>query len=170
MVSFNKYLFFLLLIFYYLYLGILFMFYAINQILPNMLNIDSDWRINLLKNWVPFIGQLSSHMRLEKISDNTLIIGVYEPQWMQELFMLSKFIIDKINSNLGHKYIENLKFKLVERNIPNIKDSNPIQKDSKINAREYKLNLNQKNALNEIKDDQLRESLYTFLINCTSNR
>lgn len=147
------------------------MFYSIQQIIPDILNTDKNWRNTLLKNWSFIIGQLNCHMRLEKICDNTLIIGVYEPQWMQELFLLSKVIIDQINTNLGHKYITNLKFKLVEKITPNTKNTLNITNSSinKISKKENVLNLHQQNALSKIEDEQLKESLYNFFLNCSIN-
>lgn len=152
--------------------NLLFMFYSIEQILPDVLDNDKDWRINLLKNWSLFIGQLSCHMRLEKICVNTLIVGVYEPQWMQELFLLSNFIIDKINNNLGQKCINQLKFKLVAKNgIAFSKVGNAFKNMPSVNQLKtnYELNFNQKNALNKIQDEQLRDGLYNFFLNCTAN-
>lgn len=143
------------------------MFFSIKKVLPNLFAFNENWKSNLLCNWPEIIGQLSLHMRIEKIENKTLILGVYEPAWMQELFLLSKFIIDKVNYKLGQNYIEKLRFKLVEKNkCLKVKVNKIIEK--KIN-KNSELNFNQKLALNSIKDEQLKEYLYKFFLNCTLN-
>lgn len=142
------------------------MFCSIKKVLPDLLNIKQNWKSNLLYNWPNIIGQLAKQMRIEKIDSKTLIIGVYEPAWMQELFLLSKFIIDKVNSSLGEDYIENLRFKLVEKNKALKSKNQNIEKKIKKNC---ELNLNQKLVLDHIKDEQLKEHLYNFFLNCTVN-
>ena len=50
-------------------------------------------------------------MHLEKIEGNTLIIGVYQASWLQELYLLSTVLLKTINNNLKYPYIKKLRFK-----------------------------------------------------------
>ena len=105
-------------------------------------------------------------MRLEKIEGDTLIIGVYEPQWMQELFLLSRVLLNSVNSNLGHNYIRYLRFKLVEKRKFKMEIKNNY---SQISNFKYELNCNQKLALTKIHDEQLRDILQGFLVKCMAS-
>lgn len=138
----------------------------IKKILDKVLEPESDWKINLLKNWNDIVGSLQTRTRLERIQDDILIIGVYESHWMQELFLLSRVIIKTINNFLGAQRIKNLKFKLVEEK----KKSRKIIKSTSIPLREIRLNYEQKKSLEKITDDQLRLSMHNFLIRCLSSK
>lgn len=142
------------------------MFHSIKQILPTIFDIQKDWRLCLLKNWKSLVGELDCHMRLEKIEGDTLIIGVYEPQWMQELFLLSRVLLNSVNSNLGHNYIRYLRFKLVEKRKFKMEIKNNY---SQISNFKYELNCNQKLALTKIHDEQLRDMLQGFLVKCMAS-
>jgi len=75
-----------------------------------------NWKFKLLSEWDSIVGSLSNKIRLEKIEDNILFIGVYEYQWMQELFIMQNTIIKSINSRLKNDYIKKVKFKIVDNN------------------------------------------------------
>src|SRR5437899_3106385 len=77
-------------------------------------NNDKSWQIFLLNNWDSIIGKLSNRVKLEKIYNDTLVLGVYDSGWMQELFLLSNAIIIQINSKLDKPRIKNLRFKKAE--------------------------------------------------------
>ena len=142
------------------------MFYSIKQIMPNVLDINQNWRLILLKNWSIIVGNLNQHIRLEKIQDDTLVIGVYEPQWLQELHLMSNVLIKSINKNLANNYIKKIKFKLVEKKIA-IKQVNTNNSENNFNiSLKYQLNSKQEIALEKIGDLQLKNYLLDFLSIC----
>lgn len=140
---------------------------AIKNILDNIFSNQNDWRIQLLRQWDTIVGNLKTRVRLEKIYNDTLVIGVYESHWMQELFLLSKVLIDSINRHLDEPRITNLRFKIVETKIGY---KQLIQKTN-INDSEIIFNPNpqQSEALKKINDNQLAIALTLFLERCNKN-
>ncbi len=49
---------------------------------------QQDWKIKLLNNWEQIIGNLSQHVTIIKVLEDTIVLGVYDAAWMQELYML----------------------------------------------------------------------------------
>ena len=47
------------------------------------------WQIYLIQNWEIIVGNLRAYVLLEKIQDDaTLLLGVTNTMWMQELYYL----------------------------------------------------------------------------------
>ncbi len=69
----------------------------------------------LITQWHTIVGDLAHKMTLEKIDGSTLVIGVYDAAWMQELYLLSPLLIRKINKALGSQTVKALQFKRVVR-------------------------------------------------------
>lgn len=138
---------------------------CIKDILPNLIDTKTNWKFYLLNNWSDIVGSLNTRIRLEKIYQDTLVIGVYESHWLQELFLLSKVLIKSINKRLEGEYISNLKFKLIEEN-------NFTFKAKEINSINYKMPSNfkltreQELVLSRIEDNILKKELENFLIRC----
>ncbi len=120
------------------------------------------WRINLIKNWPTIIGSLHEKVSLQKIYPTSLVLGVYDSSWMQELYLLSKLILKKINSNLDRPRIETIRFQCIEKKEPIIK------KEISIKLQEKKVPLKAKEtlALKKIHDPQLSAALQGFLQRC----
>ncbi len=124
-------------------------------------NNDKSWQIFLLSNWNSIIGKLSNKVKLEKIYNDTLVLGVYDSCWMQELFLLSNAIIIQINAKLDKPRIKSLRFKKIEhkkQQTKNIK-TKKIYKDVELTQKEMQ-------SLTNIKDEQLQQELKRFLIRC----
>ncbi len=124
---------------------------------------QESWKLKLLSEWETIVGNLHDKMRLEKIDNDTLIIGVYQASWLQELHLLSCVLQKSINDHLGSPRIKHLRFKHAS---PKEK---PIPKKVEKPRPEFKLivlNDTEKKALAGIKDDQLKQALYTFLSKC----
>lgn len=128
---------------------------------------EYQWKWHLLKNWNIIVGDLSQRIRLERIQDETtLIIGVYNSAWIQELYFLSHIIIKTINQQLDIPRIKTLRFKY-----------SPIAKvEKKTTSKTYplavtvQLNNDEKSALIKIRDPELQQSLEDFLIRCHRER
>lgn len=126
------------------------------------------WQRQLLNDWDKIVGNLKTRICLEKIHKTVLIIGVYEPHWMQELYLLSNVLINKINTYLGCKRIEKLRFKLINKKEKITKYQKYIDKKmtDKLKTPKILLNPAQERALFKIKDDQLKKVLTDFLACC----
>lgn len=134
----------------------------IKDILPLIIDIQ-DWRINLLQNWDNIVGGLSSKMKLEKIQTDTLIVGVYETCWMQELYMISKTIVRSINKKLNNDHVKDIKFKLATENKGN---SLPVNSPKKRLSKKLELTHIQKRELISIEDKQLQSALISYFNSC----
>lgn len=87
----------------------------VKSILEQVLALQDDWRFTLLSNWPKVIGPLHEQMRVERITGDVVIMGVYDAHWMQELFLLSRTLMRTINTYLGKQYVQKIQFKLVEK-------------------------------------------------------
>lgn len=139
----------------------------LKDLLPNFASqsrsSETRWKQYLLQNWNSIIGDLQTHVQLEKIvSDNTLILGVQDPAWMQELYLLSPMIIRKINEKLDKPHVKQLRFKCSpeKKKLSDTKTVHQaIQPTIKLTAQEQR-------ALEKITDTELKNALRNFLIRC----
>jgi hypothetical protein len=126
---------------------------------------NENWKVKLLSEWDTIVGNLADKMRLEKIDDQTLFIGVYQSSWMQELYLLSNVLKKTINDHLGYNHVKHLRFKYaskkiitkqpVKKTIPQLKPRKPIT-----------LSGQEQQALGVIKDPELKQALHGFLSRC----
>jgi len=124
-------------------------------------NGQDAWKLNLIKNWPTVIGSLHTKISLQKITATTVVIGVYDSCWIQELYLLSKLILKKINSSLDKPRIETLRFQCIEKK--EIKKI-AIKIDTPTKKRDlYPL---ETKALQAIKDPALSDALVNFLTKC----
>jgi len=136
----------------------------IKYFLTQFMQQGNEWHRVLLTQWPEIMGSLKTRTRLEKIYDNTVIIGVYESHWMQELYLLSDVLLETINQSLQEPYVKKIKFKLVEHKHNRKREKKVIQDEPAVVA---DLNSTQIQALNEIDDPQLREALMQFWSRCS---
>lgn len=136
----------------------------IKNLLDNIIDPSLDWKIQLLSRWQEVTGGLKTKIRLEKIEQDSLIIGVYDSHWMQEIYLLSNILLKKINNIIGEDKIKKIRFKLVEE-----KKHKNIIAHLKEDSKSYNIDAKYKKALNNIKDKQLQEVLEKYLIQCLKN-
>lgn len=135
----------------------------LHNILEKILNHDNDWRFELIKNWDKVAGGLKTRIRLESIFSSTVVIGVYESHWMQELFLLSNVILNNINTVITNYKVTNIKFKLVNaRKVFNKK----IYNFNKLTRLPAVLNETQTQALKKLNNKELETVLVSFLARC----
>lgn len=140
----------------------------LEHLIPKVLSVASDWHLRLLKDWHIIVGSLQTRICLEKIEKDKVFIGVYEYYWMQELHMLSRFIIAKINNHLGKPYVAEIRFRVVDlpkKHLvpkPEVKKPQALVEPPRLTSREQQ-------ALMKIQDEQLRTALVLFLRRCQVN-
>lgn len=138
------------------------MYEPIKNILDTLLaQHQEDWHWYLVKNWTTVVGTLSARMRLEKVADNMLIVGVYDVRWMHELHMLSPVIIRTINEKLGGNFVQKIRFSLVEKKIK--KDKLPTKQTSLGVAPFLPRHAV---ALSQVKNKDLHEALKKYFERC----
>ena len=141
----------------------------IKQLLSEVLDVSqANWQRYLLMNWRDIVGALHTRMCLEKVHDDTAFIGVYDIHWMHELYLLSSVVIATINKSLGQRHIKKVRFKLVVPRAAIItKGSSETQSvDESVRNGKTIFTVRHEQALSQIPDLQLRESLKEFLIRC----
>lgn len=136
----------------------------LKTVVDAFLEKHADWRLTILRDWDKIMGPLHSKVCVEKISDDTVFLGVYDSAWMTELHLLSRLIIRNINNALKTPCITALRLRLTARK--------PIVKFTKPDVlaptpKTVVLTEVQKQALGTIKDPQLQDALKQLLLRCT---
>ena len=136
---------------------------SIKIILNSFLGQQNNWQMQLLNNWPSIVGSIKTKVQLLKIHEDTLVIGVLDSCWLQELYLLSPLLLQTINEKLDRPRIKKLRFKTVGISDVKIKKEKARRKSStalvQLNPREQK-------TLAQIKDEQLRQVLKEYLIRC----
>jgi|SRR5271155_3766853 len=135
----------------------------IKQLLSTVFDQPDNWKIDLLRNWDSIIGNLNTKVYLEKITDDTLVLGVTDSCWLQELYLLSHILLQVINEKLDRPRIKQLRFKKIGIR-PTKKQAYTKSPPRSITKRA--LTTKEKSALSHIKDPQLQQALEDFLIRC----
>lgn len=134
--------------------------------LSSLLPKNDSWKIQLLSNWATIMGNLHTKVQLEKIYEDTLVLGVHNSSWLQELYLLSPMLLHTINQKLDQPRIKHLRFKQAGKRLEELKTVEIKAKQRK----EVILNMQEQTALNSMKDPQLRDALKAFLIRCYQER
>ncbi len=125
---------------------------------------QKNWKTKLLTDWPMIMGNLTSRVSIEKIYDTSLVLGVNDTSWLQELYLLTPVIIKTINAHLEKPYITSLRFqqgKTVKKIKPTV--AKPVSEKMKP---PIPLTPQEKNALTSIKDPELKQVAQTFLHRC----
>ena len=139
-----------------------YMIKELKHLLPALIKKDDTWQVVLLSKWNTIIGNLQGKMRLESINNDTLVVGVFDACWMQELYLLSPLLINTINQSLDQPRIKHLRFKRAVAK----KTYKPAPLKTPCNPAPLVLTTKQHKALAAIEDPQLRLALHNFLIRC----
>ena len=112
------------------------------------------------------MGPLHDQVRLEKIEEHTLVLGVYQSSWLQELYLLTPMLIKTINEHLKSEQIRHIRFRAAVKRAPSTKKHTSYAQEQKTPARP--LTNKEQTALANIEDPQLRSALEGFLWRCDS--
>jgi flagellar biogenesis protein FliO len=133
----------------------------VKKILEDLLSHHDNWQLQLLHNWPIIVGSIRTKVQLLKIQQDTLIIGVLDSCWLQELYLLSPLLIKTINEKLDQPRIKKLRFKTVGITDKEEKKKAPSKR---IVLKNVQLCPREQETLNQIKDEQLRQALKDYLI------
>jgi len=135
----------------------------IKDLLQSFVDKKRDWKVDLLYKWRDIIGSLHDKVRIEKIHNDTLILGVFHPCWMQELYLLSPLLLKTINEKLDQHYIKQLRFKhvCIKKNTYKKEQVQTIPQDTIV-----RLTYEDERVLTRITDTTLRDALRAFRIRC----
>jgi|GEM_PF-4506361 len=136
---------------------------AIGDVISKILCTSSDWKIYLITHWHHIVGSLASRMRIEKIDHDTLVISTCDSVWLHELSALSDILLHKINQELPSPAIKTIRFTCAGKKYQSgkkiIAKLAPAPYQRPISDREQ-------HALRSIKDKDLSNALYQFLVRC----
>lgn len=135
----------------------------VKKILDNLLSQHNNWQLQLLHNWPTIVGSIRTKVQLLKIQEDTLLLGVLDSCWLQELYLLSPLLIKTINEKLDQPRIKKLRFKIVGVTDREEKKKAPSKR---IVSKNVQLSVRERETLNQIKDEQLRQVLKDYLIRC----
>ncbi len=126
---------------------------------------NDTWKVHLLAQWPHIVGNLADKMRIEEIKEDTIIIGVFQSSWLQELYSLSPVIKKIINEALKEQRIKTIRFKYATPR--ESKTQHVVLQQSEVAAMPPIILTNkEKQALSRIKDKELSDVLHAFLSRC----
>lgn len=126
-------------------------------------NSHQNWKFQLMNEWTAIMGSLVGKVSIYKIYNNSIILGVSDSGWMQELYLLSNLIKQKINAVLDRPRIETIRFHYVTKQTCKKPDTIVT---TEIIAKERSLTTREKKALDKITDPELSEVLIRLLQKC----
>ncbi len=134
----------------------------VTQILQNC-DKEHYWKFLLMSKWQQIMGNLACKVFILKIQKKTIVLGVSDSCWMQELNLLSELLKEKINTILGANHIETIKLRYSIGNKKNVQ-----KKDNSISLPTVskKLTKQELEALERIQDQELAQALLGFLQKC----
>ncbi len=127
---------------------------------------QESWKLTLLSEWSIIMGNLAYRVRVEKIEGSTLVLGVQNASWMQELYLLSSVLLKTINNHLGKPYIQKLIFKTASFEKKEKKTPKKHAVPTTVKHTPVPLTFAQKQALATIQDSGLRDALKEFFYRC----
>ena len=145
----------------------------IHKILSNIFPEEHRWKMDLLERWEGLIGNLKDKVSIEKIERDVLTLGVVHPAWSQELFFLSDFLKDKINTALKAQRIKKIRFKTkgdVRKRVVATKKITQAQVDVCDIDENIALPVNGEKSLQLIKSEECRQALQRYYIRCCGKK
>lgn len=139
----------------------------LKTIIPTILNKETHWKFQLLSNWHDIMGTLADKVHIEKIYEDTLVLGVPNSCWLQELYLLSSMVRNSINAKLDQPRIKELRFKKSGIKPPKKKNTAPYKQPT---VKNVQLSPREHLALAKITDPELSAALKKFLIRCYQER
>jgi hypothetical protein len=134
----------------------------VHSLITALLPDEHQWKLKLLTQWQTIMGNLHAHVTIEKITEDTLYLGVFNSSWLQELYLLSPLLCETINKNLDRARIKQLRFKQVARKKKKtVSDTQTFKPVVAVSVSER-----EKRHLEKVKDPELRQALQLFLIRC----
>lgn len=125
------------------------------------------YHTKLLMQWSQIMGKVAEQARLERVYGQTLVLGVYDTAWMQELHWLSELLLEKVNQAIGKHYFTAIRLRYVNK-LPAkpSNDAKALTPPSTIITPPIIIHKRELLTLNNISDPELRSALRNFLIRC----
>lgn len=145
----------------------------LKSILDRYTRTAPSWSIFLLQNWPTIVGSLAVRINLLEVKGEMLVIGVYDPHWMHELYLLSPLLISTINSKLEKPYVKHVRFVLAQKRANLAARGQALLAGNSLPVGSYRTmrpnkrpTARQERLLKEIKDPELAHELERLLAQC----
>jgi len=139
----------------------------IGTFLPDIIPTEHLWKIKLFGYWETIIGNLKEKVRIEKVTEQTLTLGVCHPTWAQELFLLSPMLKQKINTFFKEEKIKVIQFKTISFSSQKTRHYNTKKINQKItNQFEHCMTITEHSTLQTIQNTELANALEQFYVRC----
>jgi len=140
------------------------MAHKVKDLLKSFIQQEASWKHLIIKNWHEIMGNLSDKVQLIRATKDTLVLGVHDSSWLQELYLLSPILIKQINQKLDQPYVKELRFKRLAR--PKKMSIQRTRAKKRNYAQSVKLNSKEEKILSAVQDQELKKVLRTFLVRC----
>lgn len=138
------------------------MAHHVKTLLQNLIRTEKSWKLQLLEKWPIIMGSLHDKVTIEKLTDDMIVLGVYDSCWLQEMYLLSDLLLTTINKNLENHHIKTIRFK--QAGIKQKKNS--IATPMSVFEQPVALRSHEEQALARITDPVLASALKNFLVRC----
>ena len=117
--------------------------------------------------WDDTVGPaIARNARPERLRNGTLVVRVRAAAWMQQLHYMKDIMLEKLNRRLGHEVISNVFFVVGEVTVePPRKDPADTVEHTAVDTTRLP-----EQALADIDDPELRDSLRSLLLNHLKSR
>lgn len=136
---------------------------ALKNIVQSLTYLPNTWKTKLLAEWADIAGELQTHVSLEKIMDDTVILAVTDSCWLQELYLLSPLIKSLINKKLTEPRIKHIKLYQKKQSLKTAPIILPLPSVPLV---DIPLTQSEKKALERIEDTELQKVLKSFRDRC----
>lgn len=134
---------------------------SVKNVLETVFSQHNSLQLQLLNNWSAIVGNFQTKVQLLKIFEDTLVIGVLDSCWLQELYLLSPLLLKKINEQLDQPRIKHLRFRCVVT--PEKKKAKEVPKRC-CTLKSITLSKEEKDALSALGDTELAHFLEGYLL------
>ena len=131
---------------------------------PLLQSKKQSWKIALLNKWPEIMGNLANHVSIEKIEKESIVLGVQNSSWLQELYLMGPTILETINQNLDRPRFKTIRFRQ-RGSAPHRKKNKPA-KTAPVKEQPIVITAREQQALDHITDPALKHVLHSFLIRC----
>lgn len=139
---------------------------AVKSVLDLLFSRQQSWEVELARQWSSIVGNLHTRICLEKVDRDTIIVGVYDPHWMQELYLLSPMLIGSINKRLQGEYVHRVQFRLAVAQKKKKNGSKAVAPKYAPLTQKRALDESQQQALAAVKDPELQKELIRLYNYC----
>ena len=136
------------------------------KLLTTLVDRNHAWKLTLFEKWDSIIGSMKDKVRIEKISQDALVLGVCHPTWAQELSFLAPMLKQKINTALQEERIKTVHFRIVPF-AAKTKPLCPTINQTTLDAdEEHCFTFMEQSSLENVSSHELRQELAKFYVRC----